>query len=713
MPYFRRSIQKYLRMNLIHLIALVSSVGFGPFGGGDSVAIARRLSASAHLAAQEYRLGVANGVITDSAEVSEARLFLGEAKRSAALLPASLAGATVKELDQILAMVNGLASPDSIGARVSMLTARIAATLRIQLDEVPSNPPSLARGAEVYRRECAACHGERGVGDGLAGRGLQPPPANLTDLAALTDATPLDFYRRVTIGVAGTAMPAYETRLSPTDRWAVALYATTLRDAAPNGVVPPSLQDFTVTAGLTDGALLDSLGTGATRAHLAAVRAWQAPNAEGAATAAIFDSVRNRVSAATALALRGQNDSAVTAASDAYLVFEGVESAVRAKEPGLAGQVEAGFATLRTRVAGGATRSELESVEHDLASLLENAERAVADRMSPLNLFLQSLVILLREGLEAILIIGALIAFLDRTGASHRKRDVHIGVGAAVAMSLLTAALLETVFVLSSAHREALEGFTMILAVGVLFYVSYWLLSKMEVARWSAFVKERLQVAVTGGSAFALASAAFLAVYREGFETVLFYQALLVSGGSIGGTLLPVVLGIVAGGILLAIVYVAINRWGVRLPLRPFFGATSAFLYYMAFVFAGKGVAELQAGRVLPTTMLIGWPRVPALGIYPTLESVTAQGILVALAVFALAWFIVRRRREPVPAMAAATADPVPPAPVLEAAPDGEVEKLVLRSLEQMDADLSALRQEVERLRSSVTDASADKVAKP
>ena len=267
--------------------------------------------------------------------------------------------------------------------------------------------------------------------------------------------------------------------------------------------------------------------------------------------------------------------------------------------------------------------------------------------MSPINLFLQSLVIILREGLEAILIIGALIAFLMKAGAAHRKRDIHIGVGAAVAMSLLTAVLLETVFVLSAAHREALEGVTMIVAVGVLFYVSYWLLSKMEVAKWTAFVKQRLAVAVTGGSAFALASAAFLAVYREGFETVLFYKALFVEGGALSDTFLPVTAGIAVGGVALAVVYLAINRWGVRLPLKPFFGITSAFLYYMAFVFAGKGVAELQDGGVLPNTILLGWPRFAALGIYPTVESMLAQAIMALLAGAALVWiFGVQHRRD-------------------------------------------------------------------
>ena len=154
---------------------------------------------------------------------------------------------------------------------------------------------------------------------------------------------------------------------------------------------------------------------------------------------------------------------------------------------------------------------------------------------------------MLREGLEAILIVGALMAFLAKMGAADRRRHVNAGILAAIGASLLTALALETVFHLSPAHQEALEGLTMVVATVVLFYVSYWLLSKMEVVKWSHFVKSKVHDAVTSGSALALASAAFLAVYREGFETVLFYKALFISAGPAAG-LAPIAGGMLLGG---------------------------------------------------------------------------------------------------------------------------------------------------------------------
>jgi high-affinity iron transporter len=279
---------------------------------------------------------------------------------------------------------------------------------------------------------------------------------------------------------------------------------------------------------------------------------------------------------------------------------------------------------------------------------------------------------------------------------------VHIGVGAAIGASLLTALLLETLFQVSPARREALEGLTMLLATGMLFYVSYWLLSKMEVAKWNRFVRGKVQDALTSGSSLALASAAFLAVYREGFETVLFYKALFVTAGPVSAAV-PIVGGIVLGAVLLVVIYQAINRFGMRIPLRPFFAITSGFLYYMAFVFAGKGVAELQEGGLVPTTFIEWAPRVPALGIYPTVESLALQGVLLVLLVGALVWtFGIEPRRLPV------TSELVPESTTPVSAPADRVAPVdvdldLLRSLERMDADLAELRAEIERLKGRIT----------
>lgn len=610
----------------------------------DSVAVARRIAASADLAAQEYRLGVVGGRVVLPAEVEEAHLFLGEARRTAATLPAAVSARAIAEIDRALHFVEAVGSPDSVAAAARRLSALLTTELGVTLVEIPTRTPSLVRGAELYRRECASCHGSLGAGDGAAGRGLDPAPANLADHEALADVTPLAFYQRITIGVAGTAMPAYESRLDAADRWALALYATSLRQAASSGEVPASLQAFSATAERNDAELLALLGPGATRAEVAAVRLWQDTTAAPSAAAEIFAAVRAKIAESERLAANGAPDQAVSAAFDAYVAFEGVERTVRARNAGLAAELEGEFAALRAAVVqpdGG----ELGRVVVRLREGLARAEQIVDGGLGATSLFVQSLMIMIREGLEAILIIGALLTFLTKVGAGDKRRHIHVGVAAAVSLSLLTAVAIETIFRISPAQQEVIEGITMLTAVAVLFYVSYWLLSKLEVERWMSYVREKTRDAVSGGSALALASAAFLAVYREGFETVLFYKALFISGGDSVSATGPVLAGMGVGAVILAAVYLAVHRYGVKLPLKPFFAVTSGFLYYTAFVFAGKGIAELQAGGVVSITPLPGWPLLPVVGVYPTLETVLVQAALVALALVAGLVLVARSRR--------------------------------------------------------------------
>ena len=611
----------------------------------DSVAVVRRVAATATLAAQEYRIGVVGGRVVAAAEVEEARLFLEESRRSAESLPADSTLDPVATLDSLLALVKRLGAPDSLDARVRSFAAALAARHGVSLDELPSRPPDLGRGAEVYRTSCAGCHGDRGRGDGPLAAGLDPAPANLADWAALSDQSPLDYYRRINIGVVGTAMPAFEDRIPARERWAVALYATTLRLPPASGDAQAGLVDFARTGKMSDAELLDSLGAPRDGSHggLARVAAIRAHQSASSPAAEVLAAVRAQVDSVYSLARTG-DPGASTRALDAYMTFEQIERDVRGRDPSLAAELEADFAALRAAAATGGG-PELDAARERLAAGLDRADTAMGVGLSNTNLFIQSFVIMLREGLEAILIVGALMAFLAKMGASDRRRHVNTGILAAIAASLLTALALETVFHLSAAHQEALEGATMVVATAVLFYVSYWLLSKMEVVKWTHFVKSKVHDAVTHGSALALGTAAFLAVYREGFETVLFYKALFISAGP-GASAAPVLAGILAGMAILVGVYVAVNRFGVRLPLKPFFAVTSALLYYMAFVFAGAGIAELQEGGFVPLTPVDGVPRVPAVGLHPTAETLATQGVLVALAVVALLWtFVIEPRR--------------------------------------------------------------------
>jgi len=564
-----------------------------------------------------------------------------------------------------------------------VIVQQIGAAAGGPLDPFPMRPPSLAQGEVVYRAQCIQCHGTEGRGDGPKARHLVGPPA--ADLTRLGDVSPVDMYRKIAIGVSGTGMPEYAEAVASEDRWAVIEYVLTLgagpgqvREgegvyaahcaachgargrgdgalAATLSVAPPALADLAIQARFSDQELaqlvregrpgtpmpgfareLDSTALRDLVAFLRVLPTAERQQGQGSPGAGVFAGVRREI------------DSAVDAASpkialDAYLTFEQVESDVRARNAALAGELEDGFAALRTRAGAGAGPEELGAIRSRLLSALERAERLVADQTSSVNLFTESFVLLVREGFEAILVVAALMAFLRKAGATERRRDVAVGAWAAVAASVVTAAVVKMLFQVTPGQREALEGGTMLVAAAVLFYVSYWLLSKIEVAKWNAFVKSRMEEALSKGSRLALGSVAFLAVYREGFETILFYQALLTSAGSRGGA--PAVAGgLLAGAVVLVIAYVAINQFGMRLPLKPFFAVTSTMLYYMAFVFAGKGIADLQEGGLVRTTVLEWAPRVPVIGVYPTAESLALQGLLVVLLIVAV---VLLQRRVP------------------------------------------------------------------
>ena len=193
--------------------------------------------------------------------------------------------------------------------------------------------------------------------------------------------------------------------------------------------------------------------------------------------------------------------------------------------------------------------------------------------------------------------------------------------------------MLKTVLSAVPASREIIEGATLLVAVAVLFSVSYWLISKVEAAKWQQFIKEKVSTALDQGGGRALTFVAFLAVYREGAETALFYQALFNEGPNVG---LPLALGIVAGFAALAVIFTLFYRYGVRIPMRPFFTVTSILLYYMAFVFMGKGIRELQEGNAIPLTAIRGFPHIEWLGLYPSWQGVLAQLALLLLFAFAV-----------------------------------------------------------------------------
>jgi high-affinity iron transporter len=645
----------------------------------------QRIATIVSVAVEEYGKGVdSRGRLISDDEYQEAKGFLDDARGVAARLPGN-AAAPRALLDSIgLAMAARRPSPELLA-----LNQRFAASLGSEAAlELPTKTLNVADGEKLYQANCVSCHGLSGLGDGPSAVSLNPKPPAIGDAAMMHDVTPAMMFRKISIGVSGTAMPAFST-LTAEQRWNVVMYLTSLRHSAAKAAegeglyvqgcaschgltglgdggaarslskLPPELGSFPWQVERTDDQIAQAITAGIagspmppsaqlTPAQVQAVVAYvrTLPTRErtiaAAAATTAEDSSTAQAASRKSLALLDQSlfaardgrwTEAGDRAFDSYLAFEPIETPARARDPGVVASME----RLYTEFKGSIKTRDVHSAERARDALEANMPRVVALTQpagTGAEAFWQSFLIIVREGFEAILVVGAVVAFLLKTGHRERLKSIWVGIGAALVASALTAIVLRTLLSAIPASQEIIEGATLLVAVGVLFSVSYWLISRVEAAKWQQFIREKVNRALAHGGGRALAFVAFLAVYREGAETALFYQALFNEGQHV---IVPITLGIVLGFVALGIIFTLFYRFGVRIPLRPFFTVTSVLLYYMALVFIGKGFRELQEGNVVAISPINGLPTIDALGFYPTWQTLIAQLFLVALFAFAVA----------------------------------------------------------------------------
>ena len=665
------------------LLHLLVAAALGSIVANDARAQerpAKRVADIVGVALAEYEKGIdSTGRMISALEYDEAVSFLSTARDGARRLSGTGADSARMALDSLAAGVTRKLPPRQLDRWRDAFLAALGADAALDL---PTKPVDLAAGSRLYARHCASCHGDRGLGDGEAGRRMVPPPPALGgDL--MRGVPPALMYRVMSVGIAGTQMIGWADVLSADDRWSIVSWLNTLRGPDAGGMavgegvwvqrcaschgiggasngpmsvslsrLPRELSSFAWQAERSDVQIADAIRLGLagtampaardlTASELDGVVAWvrtlSLADAPGAAAGranpdSTVRAVMRLLESAMASVRLGRQEEADDNAFDAYIAFEPLETPARARSPGAVAALERHFADFKGAIAAQDLRSAeraMNAIEQGLPAVKELARPPA----SGFGAFLQSLLIILREGFEAILVIGAVVAFLIKTGHRERLRSIWTGVLMALGASALTAIVLATVLRALPASREVIEGATMLLAVFVLFSVSYWLISRVEAAKWQKFIREKVDAALQHGGGTALALVAFLAVYREGAETALFYQALLNEGT---GILLPILAGVLVGGALLGVIFTLFYKYGIRIPLRPFFAVTSVLLYYMAFVFMGKGVRELQEGGVMSITVLPGWPHVEAMGIFPSVETLLAQALLLLLFAFAL-----------------------------------------------------------------------------
>ncbi|HCY63725.1 MAG TPA: iron permease [Oxalobacteraceae bacterium] len=588
--------------------------------------------------AVDYGGAVDDGKIVNADEYVEMEEFSRSAEQQIGALPQTAAQAELlQQARSLRKMIADKAAAGKVAQQAQTLANALLAAYPIPV--TPARTPDLQQGARLYQSHCASCHGAEGKADGPLAAGMNPPPIAFTDRVRARERSVLSLYQTTSRGVEGTAMPSFAT-LPDQDRWALAFYVSTLayQNAerrqgealwSSDRSLQAAIKDLAALTQWTEAALARDIGAEKAGAALAYLRSH--PEAVAASTADGLALAKSRLRESLTTLERGDRAGASRLAISAYLDgFEPVEPALAAKNKELFHEIEQAMGAYRSAVSEGRVE-EARSQESRLQSLIGDADATLkADGGSPWATFLAALTILLREGVEALLIVVAMIAFLKKADRSDVLPYVHAGWASALGAGVLTWVAATYLVELSGASREITEGFAAIFAAVVLLTVGIWMHQKSLAGRWQAYVRDKLTTALNKRSAMVLFVLAFVTVYREVFETVLFYAALWTEDN--GRYLLA---GLAAGIVILAVITVIMLRTSARLPISRFFAISSALIAVLAVVLVGKGVAALQEAGMLDVTPL-ALPRVDLLGIYPTWQTLAAQCLvlLVVLASF-------------------------------------------------------------------------------
>lgn len=600
--------------------------------------------------AVDYGGAVDKGAIVSETEYAEMRDFTANAVSQARTLPAHASK------DALVAAANKLqeaVTNKAAGAEVTRLAHEAEALLvaAYPFPVAPKAPPDLKRGASLFQAQCASCHGAAGGGNGPLAAKLDPQPIAFTDRERARSRSLMALFQVVSQGVTGTSMQSFAA-MPDEDRWALAFFAGTLSyDAGmrergerlwkQGGAARKEFTDLAAVTTVTEAAAAGRIGPDAARDLTAFLRS-QPDVATAAGNSSVLTLSRTRLEESLAAIRKGDKPVATRLALSAYLDgFEPLEPSLGARNKALLTDVENGMLAYRSAIANG-TLAQAEAAAQKLDYLFAEVEKELGGASAdPLTTFLGSLTILLREGLEALLIVVGMVAFLKKANRPDVLRYVHGGWIVALAAGGLTWGVATYFVNISGASREVTEGLSSLFAALVLLSVGLWMHQKSAAGRWQAYLKEKLSSAMSKRSAWALFGLSFLAVYREVFETVLFYSALSADGN--GDALLG---GLGLGVALLAVLAWAMLRTSARMPIGKFFSISSILVAVLAVVLAGKGVAGLQEAGWLGASPIAA-PRIEVLGMYPSTETMVAQIIVLLIAISGFAMNRYSSRRLP------------------------------------------------------------------
>lgn len=590
--------------------------------------------------AVDYGGAVRDGAVVNASEFEEMREFAKTSQtKLAALEPHPERAALVAEAQTLSAAIEAKKNPAEVASLAKSLANHLLAAY-----PVPSSPataPQVAQAAAIYKAQCAACHGAAGNGDGPAGLKLDPRPVAFTDKERARERSAFALYQAISQGIEGTAMSGF-ANISESDRWALAFFIGKFAhdDAeaiagqkvwAENAAVRAQLTSLDALSRTTQADLAQQVGEAPAAATMAYLHANPAAVVQNRALS--FDVARQKLAQSLQAFEKGDGSQATDLALSAYLDgVEPIEPTLATRDSALMGRIETAMGTYRSLLASKAPMPALRAQVNDINSLFKEADALLDSEADATAAYLGSLTILVREGLEALLVVVAMIAFLRKAERGDMLRYVHGGWAAALALGAVTWAVATYFVSISGASREVTEGLSSLFAAVVLLSVGMWMHQKSMAGAWQKYIHDKLSAALSRKSAWFMFGLSFVAVYREVFETILFYAALWEQGNH-----QAVLGGLASGLVILAIIAVALLRFSARLPIGKFFTWSSALVAVLAVVLTGKGVSALQEAGWLGASSFNG-PRIDLLGIHPSLQGIAAQLLMMMLVVAGFLW---------------------------------------------------------------------------
>ena len=616
----------FLQRKLLSLFFVVGCLISTPIFASTHTEGLRQLLQLTEYIGVDYSSAIADGKIIDQGEYQEMLNF------STIIVEKSVT--QLSDEQQIKTLAQSLfyaVQEKQTVVKIQTLTAELKNVL-ITISPQLSLPTSLITPVKVkqlFQSNCGSCHGMTGQGDGELASQLNPKPTNFTDKARALDRSVLGLYDVVTGGLDGTAMPSFK-HLTADQRWSLAFYTGSLAfisdqkqhnyaDAEVNAKVDFSPADFIQFTPNELYSAKTNIENGAIE-HLRANPQVLFSQSKSPLTIA-------RTQLKKALVAYQKNDFilAQQLAVSAYLDgFELIENSLDAYDSSLRKAIESNLLGLRQKINDKKYSGDVKVSVTAIIVQLEQAESLMTESsMSNTTLFSASFIILLREGLEALLVVIALFTILMRSDKKEAVKYVHFGWIAALFAGVATWLIAQNLVTISGASRETMEGVAALFAAIVLFYVGFWMHNKSQADQWQRYVQQNINKSLKAGTLWGISGLAFIAVYREVFETVLFYQSLLTQTASSQQHVLFSGFG-AAVAILVIIAWLMI-KYSIRLPIGRFFSITTYLLLTLSFILAGKAIAALQEAAIIsitpfPIDFQISW-----LGINSTWQGIALQ----------------------------------------------------------------------------------------